>query len=141
VTLVKSHNFIFSNPFSSIDVRAPSAKDTWLEWTPENFEQGYCVANGLVSFSTSVDDEYEVTIVESDDEAVPEGCQFAVKAPFESEGNMIHIRGGYTDLDLPGHGPYRSIAYFELTGLRLLIRLGGSALIGAKVLHPRHALE
>jgi hypothetical protein len=127
-------SFSYSNPFSSLDVRASSAAHSWPEWQPADFVRGFCLGEHAVSFSTLTDDNYEVTVVESDDELVPEDCVFAVKAPLDSSGPAAHIRGGCPDVDVPTTWPCQSVMFLELVGSRVLLRLGREPVSGVKVL-------
>lgn len=129
---MRATTFLYSNPFSSIDVRAEGAAESWLEWRAEDAERGFAISEHVVSFKTSSDDDYEVTVVESDDEQVPDDCLVAVKVPLANPGAIVHIRGGYSDVDIPTAKTCRSVMFLELPGNRVLLRL--SQIGGAQ--HP-----
>ncbi len=130
-----SSHFTYANPFSSIDVRSSSEKDCWLDWQQENVEQGFCLSPGLAAFSTTTDEDYEVTIVESDDVSLPSHCVYAVQVPFISESGQLHIRGGYADLDIPAANRYQSLLFVEAEGRQVEIRLGQAAASGVRLFH------
>ena len=118
------NTFRYSNPFSSIDLRTAQEKDTWNEWEDAHYEQGFCITEGAVSFSTLTDCDYEVQIEYSDSESLPCDCLFAVRVPIRSPNKDVCIRGGYTDLDLKLNIVPQSITFIELGESRLILRIG-----------------
>lgn len=120
-------NFKYSNPFSSINIQSYKEKDTVSAWADAHVEQGFCPRPSAISFATTTDDNYWVIVEESDDLATPLGCIFAVKLPLIDFGNVLCIRGGYTDLDISLSYSPRSVTFIELENEVLVIRMGRRA--------------
>lgn len=128
--------FEFSNPFSSIGVRALHEKDTWNEWAEAHFEQGFCPRPSSVSFATTTDEDYSVIVDQSDNQEIPSECVFAVRLPLANFGEVLCIRGGYTDIDIHLEYPPESVLFMELPGEKLVIRLGRLGCKSVDLLRP-----
>lgn len=115
--------FEYSNPFSAIELRATSVRDGVDQWSQEDFGRRYLLGPGLAGFGTSQDVDYTVVVEESHDESVPDGCYRAILVPADLPAGQLHIRGGYSDIDIDTPAAYVAVAFFELLDERILIRL------------------
>lgn len=136
--------FDYSNPFSSIIFTTPAINNYWWPWEEIECEQGFYVEPGQVAVSTFTDDDYTVSIEESDDLAIPVDCIFAVQLPFLPVVPLVQVRGGYSDFDLEITGHVKSLVFIETEGSRVQVRLssryvGVPALLKANSKYPRQS--
>lgn len=117
------YTFEYSNPFSAIELRDASVRDAVDQWSPEDFDRRYLLGPGLAAFGTSQDIDYTVTVEEADSETVPADCYRGILVPVKLTAGQVHIRGGYSDVDINTPAAYVAVAFFELLNGRILIRL------------------
>lgn len=116
--------FLYSNPYSSIEVTEATIPPMDFAWEASHFEQGFCIRPGAVAVSTYTDDDYQVCVVEA--QHPPQdlgGAVFAVQLPFRSSALKLKVQGLYYEAEIEMTRQVWDITFIEYPESRLAIFL------------------